>query len=173
MLSPYLGFEGRDITGVYRITVASASGLALTALASDTRPLTPSPYGNSLGSLTAGSVTTAGVVRETGWLLQPVTATGPSVFSVLSSVYDESIAAGQIASVLLSKSGAQVATDQYVAAGGAGAGQILFDGTVALDKTCGIFNGQPRVLQTGDVARLLFKGQVVQRTLPLGIFEII
>jgi hypothetical protein len=139
----------------------------------DASPLTPSPYGNSLGTLAPATITTAGVLRETAWLLQPVTVTGPTVLEVLSSVYDESVAAGQIASCVLSLSGAQVATDQYVATGGTGAGQILFNGSVAQDATCGIHAGQPRVLQTGDAPRLIFKGQVVQRTLPLGIFAII
>jgi hypothetical protein len=171
MLSPYQGFEGRSITGVYKIAAAAFSGLALVAQTSDASPLTPSPYGNSLGTLVPGSVTTGGIQRETGWLLQPVTTSGPTVLEVLSSVYDESVAAGQIASVLLSLSGCQVATDQYVT--GSATGAISFGGGVALDTACGIASGQPRVAQGGDVKRLLFKGQVVQRTIPLGIFQII
>jgi hypothetical protein len=169
MFTPILGFDERAIVGVYKVASVASSGLAMMALASDTTPLTPSPYGNSYGTVQPATITTAGVLRETGWLLQPVTASGPSVFSILASIYDESVPAGTVAGVVLSKSGCQIATDQYAT----GTGAITFAGSVALDATCGINAGQPRTLQTGDVARLLFKGQVVQRTLPLGLFEII
>lgn len=173
MLTPYLGLEGRDILGVYKIAAAANSGLALQMVTSDATPLTPSPYGRQSGTLGPATVTTASGKKETGWLLQPVTPTGPSVFSVLASIYDESVAVGQVAAVVASRQGTQIATDQYVAAGGSAAGQIVFDGTVALDELCGIYQGQPRVLQTGDLARLQFKGQVIQRNTPLAIFEII
>lgn len=169
MLTPFLGFDERAIVGVHKIAVASSSGIALMQATTDATPLTPSPYGNSYGTLTAATILTAGPVRETGFLLQPVTATGPSVFSILASIYDESVAAGTIAAVLLSKSGAMIATDQY----STGTGAITFAGSVALDAACGYNAGLVRTVQAGDATRAIFKGQVVQRTLPLGIFQII
>jgi hypothetical protein len=169
MLTPYLGFEARHIAGVYISTVAAASGLAMAIDPSYTAPLTPTPYGRQMGRLTVASCTNSNNLHETGWLLQPVTATGPSVFSVLASIYDESVAVNQVCAIVLSASNCQVATDQYVASG---TGAILFDGSVALDSDVAIHNGQPRVPQSGDLPRLQFKGQVVQRNTPLGIFSI-
>lgn len=170
MLSPFIGFNERDLTGIYSIAVPMNSGLAVIQDSTDATPLTPSPYGNFFGRAVAASCLAANNLTETGWVMQPVTATGPSVFSLLSSIYDESIAAGAVASVLLSKKKAQIATDQYVT--GAGAGAIKFDGTVPRLSLCGIANGQPRVAQAGDSNRLVFLGQVTQRNTPCAIFEI-
>lgn len=170
MLSPFLGFTERDIVGTYVAGAAMNSGLAVVLSTSDTSPLTPNAYGNSFGTLALATCTTTNNLPEMGWVLQPVTTSGPSIFNLLSSIYDESVPVGANPAVVLSKPRAQVATDQYLATG---TGHIAFDGSVALDTVCGIASGQPRVLQTGDLQRLIFKGQVVQRQIPCAIFEII
>lgn len=170
MLSPFLGFVQSDIVGVFKAGAVMASGLALMLDTTDASPLTPSFYGNSFGTVKAANITTAGVIRETGFLLQPVTTSGPSVFSVLASIYDESVAAGTNAAVLLSKSGAFIASDQYLASG---TGAIKFDGTVALETACGINAGMVRTVQAGDASRLVFKGQVTQRNTALAVFQIV
>ncbi len=169
MLSPLIGFTDREILGVYTVNAAAQSGLALGSVVGDLSVNSPSPYGNSFGSVAPVSCTTAGTLRETGWLLQPVTLTGPSVFSVLASIYDESVAAGQTAAMVASVSGKTIATDQYVASG---TGAINLS-TVAPDTIVGIFNGQPRLLQSGDQPRLQYKGQVLQRTIPCAMFLIL
>lgn len=169
MLSPLIGFADREVVGIYKVAAPAQSGLAMGSIVGDTSPLTPSPYGNSFGSIYPVSVTTAGVLRETGWLLQPVTATGPSVFSVIASIYDESVAQGQTAAVVASVSGKTIATDQYVASG---SGAITV-GTTAIETICGIYQGQPRILQGGDQPRLIFKGQTVQNRIPCGMFLIL
>lgn len=169
MLSPFLGLNERDILGVYAVAAAMNAGLAVGLSGADTTPLTPTPYGNSFGTVAAVSCTTTNNLKETGWLLQPVSASGPSIFNFLASIYDESVAAGAIASVVASKAGAQIATDQYLASG---TGHIAFDGSVILDTACGIAAGQPRVTQAGDLNRLSFKGQVSQRLTACAIFEI-
>lgn len=175
MLSPFLGFVQSDIVGVFKAGAVMASGLALMLDTTDASPLTPSFYGNSFGTVKAATLTaTSGPARETGFLLQPVSTNGPSVFSVLASIYDESVAAGTNAAVLLSKSGAMIATDQY--ATGAATGAIKFDGTVALETACGINAGMARVAQTtapADTVRLVFKGQVTQRNTALAVFQIV
>ena len=170
MLSPFLGFEARDFVGTYVVAAAAASGLAMSLSGTDTTPLSPTPYGNSFGTLVPATCTTTNNLQETAWLLQPVTTTGPSVFNLLSSIYDESVMVGSVASVVLSRKGCQIATDQYLASG---TGQIKFDGTVTLETECGIASGQPRVAQAGDLNRLQFKGQVVQRNVPCAIFQIL
>lgn len=185
MLAPLQGWLDREVVGVFKVAVAMASGLAVVIdNSANTAPLNPSPYANSFGQVKAASpaqtITQSGTTpfavtavvdaRETGWLLQPVTASGPSLLSVLSQVYDESVAAGGTAAVLPSKAGALIGTDQYVTAGGAA---IKFDGTVALGAICGINNGQPRLVQAGDAGRLQFMGKVSQRLLALATFQII
>jgi hypothetical protein len=169
MLSPLLGFTERDIVGVFKVASASASGLAMIQDSlTDTSPLSPSPYANSFGSLVAASITTA--LPEDGYLLQPVTTTGPSVFSILASIYDESVAAGTTAALLLRKSGGFIATDQYVSGSGTGAITV---GSTSLNTICGIASGQFRIKQSGDTARAIFKGQVTQRATALAMFAII
>lgn len=171
MFTPFLGFSHKDIIGTFAVNSAMQSGLAVIQNSGATQALTSGVYGNNFGDVVAATITSTGNLRELGWLLQPVTATGPSVFSVLASIYDESIAAGQNPAVILSKSGAIIATDQYVA--GSGTGAIKFDGTVALGTACGLNGGQPRVAQSGDVDRLIFMGQVLQRNITCAIFSII
>lgn len=168
MLSPFLGYTERDIVGVYSVASATASGVAVVADSSGTAPLSPTPYGNQYGAVVAASITAAGT-RELGFLLQPVTTSGPSLLSILAQVYDESIPAGAVAAVLLSKSGAQIATDQF--ATGTATGAILFDGSVAIDAVCGIASGLFRVKQGGDIARAQFLGAVNQRGSELAVFQ--
>lgn len=169
MLTPFLGFEGRAIAGVFTVNAAAQSGLAM-SVAGDNSSNTTGVYGNNFGSVSPATIITSGTIRETGYLLQPVTATGPSIFSVLASIYDESVAAGTVASIVLSQSGNIIATDQYVASG---TGAIAFAGTVLPGAALGLINGQPRVLQSGDVARGIFMGQVLQRTIPCLVMQII
>jgi len=171
MFSPFLGFNHKEIVGTFAINTAAQSGLAVYQNSGNATALSSGLYGNNFGDVVPATVTTTGTIRELGWLLQPATATGPSVFSVLASIYDESIAAGQNAAVVLSKSGCIIATDQFVS--GSGTGAIKFDGTVAINTACGLINGQPRVTQTGDVNRLLFMGQVLQRNITCAVFQII
>lgn len=178
MFSPYLGFDERDIYGVHKINLAhwtgtpatASSGLALMQDATNDGALVPSTYANSIGSLIPATVVTASAPsRETGWLLQPVSTSGPSLLSLLSTVYDESIASGGTAAVCKSVSGAYIATDQYAT----GTGAITFAGTVALDAELGIAAGMPRVLQTGDAIRLAYKGSVYQRQIQCLLAQII
>jgi hypothetical protein len=183
MLSPLAGFIEREILGIFKVNAAMASGIAVGIDATDTTPLSPSPYGNSFGSVVAASPVVSGTAdtgtgaltalklgREIGYLLQPVTATGPSILSVLSQVYDESIAEGNTAAVLLAKAGAMIATDQFQTSG---AQAIKFDGTVALGTACSIVSGVTQV-QTGlQATRSIFLGKIVQRRLPLGVFQIV
>lgn len=180
MFSPYLGFTERDIYGVFKIILtnwsgsptSASSGLALQQdSTNDTSPLTPSTYANSLGSLIPATIVTSGAPsHETGWLLQPANLTGPSILSLLSTVYDESIASGSTAAVVRSTQGALIATDQYVASS---TGAITFGGSVALDAYIGLASGMPRVAQSGDVNRLQFKGSVVQRQTTCALFQIL
>lgn len=172
MLSPFAGFEGREIFGAFTVANPTQSGLAvaISSTINASAPLNPNPYGNFYGTLVPASVTTSGLYKEQGWLLQPVSQTGPSILSILASIYDESVAVGQTAAVVLPVGGKLIATDQYLPSG---TGAIVFDGSVTLGTTCGIANGQPRVLQSGDVPRLVFLGKVVQRTVPCAIFQIV
>lgn len=170
MLSPFLGFTERDIIGVYAVAAATASGVVVSQDATDTSPLSPTPYGNQFGHVVAASITTSPAgQRELGFLLQPVTTSGPTLLSILAQVYDESIPAGAVAAVLFAKTGCQVATDQYLASG---TGKIAFDGSVALGTACGINAGLYRVTQAGDANRALFMGAVNQRGSEIAVFQI-
>jgi hypothetical protein len=183
MLSPLAGFQEREILGVFKVATAMASGLAVGIDSTNTAPLNPSPYGNSFGSVVVASpavtftqsgttpfaVSSISHTREIGYLLQPVTTNGPSLLSVLSQVYDESVAAGNTAAVLLAKAGGIIATDQYLTTTGQA---IKFDGSVSLGAVCSIVNGVTQ-LQTGaQASRSIFLGKIVQRNLPLGVFQI-
>lgn len=185
MLALLAGFMEKEIFGSFTVASATASGLAMAIQNSDNSPLNPSPYGNFFGTIAPATVTQTFVQsgttpfavtevsvsgREAGWLLQPVTSSGPALLNILAEVYDESVAAGGVAALALSKSGALIATDQY----STGTGAISFGGAVALGTTCGINAGQPRVLQAGDAPRLIFMGKVVQRgTITMATFQII
>lgn len=178
MFSPYLGFMERDIYGVHKIILSNwsgspssaSSGLALMQDAANDGALTPSTYANSIGSLIPATVVTASKpAKETGWLLQPASTTGPSLLSLLSTIYDESISSGSTAAVCKSVAGAYIATDQYSTTTGA----ITFAGAVALDAYIGINAGQPRVLQAGDAQRLQYKGSVFQRQIQCALLQII
>lgn len=171
MLSPFMGFEGREICGVFTVGAPAQSGLAMVLSAGDTTPLNPNPYGANFGTVVPASIITAsGPYKETGYLLQPVTQDGPSIFSILASIYDESVAQGQTAALVLPVAGKFIATDQYLLSG---TGAIAFDGSVAVGTTCGIASGQWRTLQTGDVPRAVFYGEVVQNDVPCAVFQII
>lgn len=170
MLAPLSGWVDREVYGVFKVATATAAGLAVQIDATNTAPLSVSLYGNSFGSVVPASIVNAGDM-ELGYLLQPVTATGPTLLNVLSQVYDESIAAGGTAAILPPKQGALIGTDQF--ATGAATGAIKFDNTVTLGTLCGIASGTIRVKQAGDVARLKFLGQVAQRNLTLAAFQII
>jgi len=183
VLSPLAGFQEREILGVYKVAAAMASGLAVGIDSTNTAPLNPSPYGNSFGSVTVASpvitVTQSGTTpfavsgisetREIGYLLQPVTTSGPSILSVLSQVYDESVAAGNTAAVLLAKSGGLIATDQYLTTTG---NAIKFDGSVTLGVACSIVNGITQLQSGLQATRSTFQGKIVQRNLPLAVFQI-
>ena len=152
--------------GVFRFSAVTASGIAVSIDNSqNTGPLNPSPYANSFGYATAASITTAGS-KELGYVLQPVSANGPALLSILSQVYDESVPVGATAAVLPPKAGALIGTDQYDTS-------VKFDGTLALGALLGIAAGIIRSKQAGDVARLQFMGKVVQRTLPLATMQIL
>jgi hypothetical protein len=179
MLTPFIGFHEREIIGVYVVGAPANSGLGMTLSTADATPIVATPYGNSFGTIVPATTNTAAsgvgaTFREQGYLLQPVTASGPSVFSILSSIYDESVPEGEVAGVVSPKAGAQIATDQYVASG---SGAILFDGSVALLTQCSLNAGMVRTNQTNDVSRLLFLGQTVQRVqsgvAPLAVFQIL
>lgn len=174
MFSPYLGFMERDIVGTYKVSSAAASGLAMMLNVSDTSPNTPGVYANSLGSVVPASITTTASNKEIGWLLQPVTTSGPSILSLISSVYDESVAAGQTAAICLSKSNAIIATDQYVTTT-ADATYGINPLTATLNAPCGIVSGQPRLKDAtaNDAERLLFVGAVYQRQILCGLFSLI
>jgi len=158
MFSPYLGFQERDILGVFKVSVATSSGTAMQRDTTDTSPRVPSTYANSLGSVTAASILSSNGNKEIGWLLQPVSTAGPSLLSILSSVYDESVPALSTAAVVASKPGCHIATDQYVASS---TGSITT--STALDTTLGIASGMLRTVQGGDATRATFQGFVVQR----------
>jgi hypothetical protein len=172
MFSPLHGFLERESVGLFTVAAAMNSGLAVDINASDTTPFTnASPYGSVYGTAVTYSGTTASNnTRELGWLLTPVSTNGPSLLNILTQVYDESVAAGGTAVVVMSKAGALIATDQFVASGGTA---IKLDGTQAPGTIAGIASGQPRLLQGGDVARLKLIGAVVQRGLKLASFEIL
>lgn len=171
MFSPLHSFIEREHMGMYKVNFSTPSGIAVDIDPSNTAPLAGSVYGAIYGNVVAYTGTTASNnTRELGWLLQPVTATGPSLLNVLTMVYDESVAQGQTAVVCMSKAGALIATDQFVTSG---TGQILFSGATALGTICGINAGVVRTLQTGDVPRLKFLGKITQRNLSLGGFQIL
>lgn len=181
MLAPLQGWLDREVLGVFRVAAATASGVAMQIDNSqNTGPLNPSPYANSFGYAVAASpsqtITQSGTTpfavtsvvnqMELGYLLQPVSANGPALLSILSQVYDESVPAGATAAILPPKQGAFIGTDQFGTS-------VKFDGTVALGTVCGINAGQVRVLVAGDAPRLKFMGKVVQRTLSLATFQIL
>ena len=181
MLALLAGWMEKDIFGSFKVAAATSSGLAMKIDSSDATPLSPSPYGNSFGSLVVASpgqtftqsgttpfaVTAVQTDRELGWLLQPVSTNGPALLNILAEVYDESVAAGGTAALALSRAGSLIATDQLGAS-------IVFDGSVTLGTICGINAGKPRVLVAGDAPRLKFMGKVVQRgTITMGTFQIL
>jgi len=158
--------------GMYKVNFSTPSGIAVDLDPTNTAVLAGSVYGAIYGNVIAYTGTTASNnTRELGWLLQPVTATGPSFLNVMTNVYDESVAQGQTAVVCMSKAGALIATDQYIT--GAGTGAIKFDGTVIPGTICGINAGVVRTLQAGDQPRLKFLGKITQRNLSLGGFQIL
>ncbi len=171
MFSPLHGFLERESVGLFKVAAATNAGLAMDINGSDTSPFTASnSYAASYGTIVTASCTTAGNnTRELGWLLTPVTTSGPSLLNVLTKVDDESVAAGNVAVIYLSKAGALIATDQF----STGTGIIHTDGTTAPGTICGIAAGQPRVLQSGDEPRLKLLGLVVQRGLKLCSFQIL
>jgi hypothetical protein len=182
MLSPLHGYLERESVGLFKVASATNSGLAMDISASDTSPMTLTTYGENYGTAvpatltysftqsgtTPFAVTGISASRELGWLLQPVSASGPSLLNILVQVYDESVAAGQIAVLVMSKAGALIATDQYLASG---TGHIDF--TQAPGTICGIASGQPRILQAGDVPRLKLLGAVSQRGIKLASFQVL
>lgn len=182
--SPLHGFLEREHMGMFPVKTALASGLAVEIDNTNTAPLSGGVYGAVYGNVVAATPTqtitqsgttpfaVTGVVngRELGWLMQPVTTSGPSLLNVLTQVYDESVAVNSNPVVCLSKTGALIATDEYVASG---TGAVKFDGTTAIATICGINAGQPRVLQAGDAPRLKFLGKVVQRNLTCAAFQIL
>ena len=171
MFSPLHSFLEREHMGMYKVNFATPSGIAVDVDPTNTAVLAGSVYGAVYGNVVAYSGTTASNnTRELGWLLQPVTATGPSLLNVLTQVYDESVAEGQTAVVCMSKAGALIATDQFVTTG---TGAIKFDTSVAAGTICGINAGVVRTLQAGDVPRLKFLGKITQRNLSLGGFQIL
>lgn len=171
MFSPLHSFLEREHMGMYKVNFSTPSGIAVDIDPTNSAVLAGSVYGAIYGNVVAYTGTTASNnTRELGWLLQPVTATGPSLLNVLTQVYDESVAQGQTAVVCMSKAGALIATDQYLATG---TGAIKFDGTVAAGTICGISAGAPRALQAGDVPRLKFLGKITQRNLSLAGFQIL
>lgn len=183
MFSPLHGFLEREHMGMFSVNTALASGLAVEIDTTNNNPLSGSIYGAVYGNVVAASpaqtITQSGTTpfavtnvvngRELGWLMQPVTASGPSLLNVLTQVYDESVAVKSNPVVCLSKTGALIATDQFVASG---TGQITFaNGTVG--SICGINAGQPRIQQAGDAPRLKLLGKVVQRGLTCAAFQIL
>lgn len=173
MLAPLQGWLDREVMGVFRVATAMASGIVVSIDNSqNSGPLNPTPYSNSFGFATAATIanTNAGA-KELGYVLQPVSTNGPSLLSILSQVYDESVPANATTAILPPKQGALIGTDQYPT--GASTGAIKFDGTVALGALCGVNAGLIRVAQAGDQQRFQFMGKVVQRTLPLATFQIV
>lgn len=170
MFSPLHGFLEREQMGMFAVNTALASGLAVDIDTTNTAPLTGSIYGPVYANVVTATLTTASNnLREIGWLMQPVTASGPSLLNVLTQIYDESVKQGSVAVVVMPKAGALIATDQFLATG---TGKIAFDGTVAPGTVCGIAAGQPRVLQAGDQPRLKFLGKVVQRAAACASFQL-
>jgi hypothetical protein len=172
MFSPLHGYLEREFMGMYQVNFATPAGIAVTLDSTNTAPLSGSIYGATYGDVVAattntGASTVGYTTRELGWLLQPVTASGPSLLNILVQVYDESIPQGATAVVCMSKTGALIATDQYETSGGQA---IKFDGTVALNTACSINAGLVRTVTTDDITRLLFQGKIVQRNLTLASF---
>lgn len=180
MFSPLHGYLEREHVGMFAVNTALASGLAVEIDPSNTAPLSGGVYGAVYGNVVVASpgqtitqsgttpfaVTAVSSTRELGWLMQPVTSTGPSLLNILSQTYDESLKQGSNPVVVMSKAGAFICTDQLDAS-------IVFNGTVNLGTVCGIHNGQPRVLVAGDAPRLKFLGKVVQRSLTCAAFQIL
>ena len=183
MLSPLAGWVDRELLGVFTVATALPSGTAVDISSADTSPLTPSPYGNSFGTVVAATsseafvqsgttpfaVTDVGLGRPLGWLLQPVNSTGPSLLEIMTQVYDENILQGGTAAVLPAKAGAFIATDQF----SSGTGAVKFDGTVPLGTQLGVNAGLLRVRQAGDTPIGKFVGQVVQRNTACAAFQIL
>ena len=172
MLSPLLGWNDREVIGIHKVNSVTAAGVAVQINSATLGPITgTSPYATVFGDVIPASITVQND-RELGYLLQPVSATGPALLSILSQIYDESVPAGATAAILPSKAGAYIASDQFVNTGGSAAGQILLDGTVTPGTLCGIANGLFRTKLAGDIARVKFLGKVVQRQNTLAAFQI-
>lgn len=164
MFSPLQGYTEREKFGMFAVHTALASGLAVEPDSGSTASMTPSPYGPIFGNVVvANCVTASGTLRELGWLEQPVTTSGPSLLQILGQIYNESVPIDANAVIVQSKAGAMIATDQLDAT-------ILFDGSLTPGTPCGIHDGKPRTVQTGDAPRLRLLGQVTQRGVACGAF---
>jgi hypothetical protein len=172
MFSPLHGFLERELMGMFKVNFSTPAGIAVDVDPTNTAPLSGSVYGAIHSNVVAYTGTTASNnLRELGWILQPVTATGPSILNIMTMVYDESVAQGQTCVVVPSKAGALIATDQYLTSG---TGFIDFSGSHGVPGAiCGINAGVVRLLQTGDVPRLKLLGKFTQRNLSLAGFQIL
>jgi hypothetical protein len=169
MFSPLHSYIEREHMGMYTVTAPMQSGTAVDIDPTNTTPISGSIYGAIYGNIVAATCAVAGS-RELGWLLQPVTATGPTIFNLITQVYDESVAQGSTAVVAMSKAGALIGTDQITTSG---VNAILFDNTVALGTLCGLNAGKLEKTNGTEVNRAKFMGKVTQRNITLAMFQLL
>jgi hypothetical protein len=91
MFSPLHGYLEREFMGMYQVNFATPAGIAVTLDSTNTAPLSGSIYGATYGDVVAASTNTSATTvgfttRELGWLLQPVTASGPSLLNIQCSI---------------------------------------------------------------------------------------
>lgn len=164
MLKPDFGFEERDLSQFFVLTVPANAGALITLDSTDTAVIGvgDTPYGNVI----PGSVSVAGD-RELGVLFYDVTSTGPSFFEQVVGILDLSTKVGMPAAIWHTVPGDILSTDAYdstaITAGAA-------SGNTAQGTLLGIKNGVYTTVQgsgAGSVPRAKLIGNAVQNSTQL------